>query len=330
MKKFAILFLVIITGVTLMSCQSDDEQPDIVTTMFTHYDLAKQIVGDKMTVEMLVPLGADIHSFEASSKDMIDIENAKLFLFTSLEIDTWIKDPTAIGGEHTIVLDMSKSYVSEEHNHEVISYQSTLSTTHIEDDHDHEHDHENELHYWVDPTTVLQMIDYIYEHIVEIDPDNKEFYLNNATQYKLEIETLHHEIDELLAHEPYIDSEIYFAGHNAMGAFAERYHIHIESLFSEFKPDDDLTSSEIIDFSNLVKSSNVEFLFVEALIEPRAAIAIKENLMLNDNYELTLLELHTYHNVNQEDWEAEVTYKDLLIRNFENIKIALGVTESND
>lgn len=328
MKKFAVLVLVLITGITLMSCQNDDEQPDIVTTMFTHYDLAKQIVGDKMTVEMLVPLGADIHSFEASSKDMIDIENAKLFLFTSLDIDTWIKDPTTIGGEQTIVLDMSKSYTVEEHEHDEISYQSKLGTVTIEDDHDHDHD--DELHYWVDPTTVLQMIDYIYEHIIEIDPDHQAFYLNNATQYKSEIESIHHEIDELLANEPYLESEIYFAGHNAMGAFAERYHMHIESLFSEFKPDDDLTSSEIINFSNLVKSSQVEFLFVEALIEPRAANAIKENLMLSDNYALTLLELHTYHNVSQEDWEAEVTYKDLLMRNFENIKTALGITESND
>jgi zinc transport system substrate-binding protein len=328
MKKFALILFILITGLTLMSCQNDDEQPDIVATMFTHYDLAKQIVGDKMTVEMLVPLGADIHSFEASSQDMVDISQSKLFLFTSLEIDTWIKDPTTIGGDDTIVLDMSQSFEIKEHDHELSHQSIQLTSTLIEDDHDH--DHEEDLHYWVDPTTVLQMIDYIYEHIIEIDPEHQSYYLANASAYKTEIENLHHEIDELLAHEPYIDSEIYFAGHNAMGPFASRYHLHIESLFSEFKPDDDLTSSEIINFSNLVKTSEVKYLFTEALIEPKAAIAIKESLKLTDDYDLVLLELHTYHNLNQEDWEARVTYKDLLERNFENIKIALNVTESND
>ncbi len=328
MKKFALILFILITGLTLMSCQNDDEQPDIVATMFTHYDLAKQIVGDHMSVEMLVPLGADIHSFEASSQDMVDIKNAKLFLFTSLEIDTWIKDPQAIGGDDTIVLDMSQSFEIEDHDHELKNQIIKLNQVLIEDDHDH--DHEEDLHYWVDPTTVLQMIDYIYEHVIEIDPEHADDYLANATAYKAEIEALHHEIDELLAHEPYLDSEIYFAGHNAMGPFASRYHLHIESLFSEFKPDDDLTSSEIINFSNLVKASEVKYLFTEALVEPKAAIAIKESLKLNDNYDLILLELHTYHNVNQEDWEAMVTYKDLLERNFENIKTALNVTESND
>ena len=328
MKKFALILFILITGITLMSCQNDEEQPDIVATMFTHYDLAKQIVGDHMSVEMLVPLGADIHSFEASSQDMVDIKNAKLFLFTSLEIDTWIKDPQTIGGDDTIVLDMSQSFEIEDHDHELKNQIIKLNQVLIEDDHDH--DHEEDLHYWVDPTTVLQMIDYIYEHVVEIDPEHADDYLANATAYKTEIEALHHEIDELLAHEPYLDSEIYFAGHNAMGPFASRYHLHIESLFSEFKPDDDLTSSEIINFSNLVKASEVKYLFTEALVEPKAAVAIKESLKLNDNYDLTLLELHTYHNVNQEDWEAMVTYKNLLERNFENIKTALNVTETND
>ena len=328
MKKFALILFILITGITLMSCQNDEEQPDIVATMFTHYDLAKQIVGDHMSVEMLVPLGADIHSFEASSQDMVDIKNAKLFLFTSLEIDTWIKDPQTIGGDDTIVLDMSQSFEIEDHDHELKNQIIKLNQVLIEDDHDH--DHEEDLHYWVDPTTVLQMIDYIYEHVVEIDPEHADDYLANATAYKAEIEALHHEIDELLAHEPYLDSEIYFAGHNAMGPFASRYHLHIESLFSEFKPDDDLTSSEIINFSNLVKASEVKYLFTEALVEPKAAVAIKESLKLNDNYDLTLLELHTYHNVNQEDWEAMVTYKNLLERNFENIKTALNVTETND
>lgn len=330
MKKIAVMFLILLTGFTLMSCQNDQDNPDIVTTMFTHYDLASQIVGDKMSVELLIPLGADIHNFEASSKDMVDINNSKLFIYTSADIDQWLKNVDQLRDNDTIVLNMSESYEHVEHDHEdeISSYHQLSSTSLSEDDDDHE-DHDD-LHYWVDPMIVLQMIDYMLEHIVLIDPENTSYYEANAATYKDEIYALHLEIYELLAHEPYIDSTIYFAGHNAMGAFASRYHIHIESLFSEFKPDDDLTSSEIITFSNLVKSTNTHYLFTEALIEPRAAIAIKESLESKDNYELNILELHTYHNVDRNDWEAKVTYKDLLERNFENIKAALGVSESND
>jgi zinc transport system substrate-binding protein len=318
MKKFAVFILFLLSAISLASCNSTQNSPDIVATMFTHYDFAKQIAGDKLDVALLVPLGTDIHSFEASSKDMVDINQSKLFLFTSLEIDQWIKDPATIAGEDTIVLNMSESFEYEEHNH------LSLSTLPIEDEHDHDHD--EDLHYWVDPLNALQMIDYILDHIIEIDPENQTYYENNANTYKDEINALHLEIDSVLSVEPYKESTIYFAGHNALGAFAERYHMHIESLFSEFKPDDDLTSSEIIAFSNLVKNAGTHYLFVEALIEPKAANAIKESLESIDQYDLNLLTLHTYHNLNQEDWEANVTYKDLLQRNFDHIKIALGIT----
>lgn len=316
MKIFAIYVLLLLSAISLASCNNDQNNPDIVATMFTHYDFAKQIAGDKLEVALLIPLGTDIHSFEASSKDMVDINQSKLFLFTSLEIDQWIKDPSTIADEDTIVLNMSESFTYDEHNH------LSLSTLVIEDD----HDHDEELHYWVDPLNALQMIDYILDHIIEIDPDNASYYQTNATTYKDSIYALHLEMDSILSVEPYIDSTIYFAGHNALGAFAERYHMHIQSLFSEFKPDDDLTSREIIDFSNLVKNADTHYLFVEALTDPKAAIAIKESLESNDQYELNLLELHTYHNVNQADWEANITYKDLMQRNFEHIKIALGIT----
>ena len=228
-----------------------------------------------------------------------------------------------MNGDDTIILDMSQSFTLEEHNH--LSTSSTL----IEDDYDHDHDHED-LHYWVDPTNALQMIDYILVHIIEIDPENQVYYEANAQAYKAEIEALHLEIDSILSHEPYKDSTLYFAGHNAFSAFAERYHVHIESLFSEYKPDDVLTSTEIIDFSNLVKNADTHYLFIEALIEPKAANSIKESLATNDQYTLNLLTLHTYHNVDQTDWEANTTYKDLLQRNFDHIKIALGITNSND
>lgn len=316
MKKFAIYILLLLSAIFLVSCNDNQESPDIVATMFTHYDFANQIAGDKLEVALLIPLGADIHSFEASSKDLVDINQSKLFLFTSLEIDQWIKDPTTIAGDDTIVLNMSESFEYEVHS--LLSSSTQLS----EDD----HDHDEELHYWVDPLNALQMIDYILEHIIEIDPENEAYYTANATAYKDEINTLHLEMDSVLSDELYIDSTIYFAGHNAFSAFAERYHIHIESLFSEFKPDDDLTSSEIINFSSLVKDSDTHYLFVEALTEPKAANAIKESLESNEQYELNLLTLHTYHNLNQADWEANITYKDLMQRNFDHIKVALGIT----
>lgn len=323
MKKIALIGFLMFLSLLLVAC-SNSKKADIVTTMFPQYDFAKQIVGDKMTVSLLIPPGAEIHDYEATSQDMVAIREAKLFIFTSFDIDTWIKDVDQMIGSSTITINLSESYILSDHIHDD-HIDMSLSSTALEDDHDedHDHEHDNEIHFWTDPTTAIQLIEAILEKVIEIDPENAAFYEENAHDYIHEIEELHHEIDEYLMSETYHDSIIYFAGHNSMGAFGERYHLNIVSLFEGFKPDADLTSSELIQFVNQVKTAQAKYLFIEELVEPKAAEKIKLELA-KENYDLNLLELHGYHNITKSQMEAGVTYRDLLEQNFENIKLALN------
>jgi zinc transport system substrate-binding protein len=316
MKKFASVLFVMIITIFLVAC-TNSKRADIVTTMFPQYDFARQIVGDKLTVSLLIPAGAEIHDYEASSSDMVAIKESKLFLFTSLEIDTWITDETTIGGEDTIVLNLSTAYTLLPHDEE----NHPLDESEIED----EHDHDETLHYWVDPTNAIQLIEAILEKIIEIDPENAVFYTSNANAYIETIESLHHDLESFLMSEEVLESTIYFAGHNAMGLFGERYHLNIVSLFPDFKPDSDLTSNELITFVEEVKAAGTIYLFIEELAEPKAANQVVRELA-KEQYVLNLLELHAYHNLSKTDMEDGVSYADLLERNYLNLQIVLNMT----
>jgi zinc transport system substrate-binding protein len=316
MKKFASVLFVMIITIFLVAC-TNSKRADIVTTMFPQYDFARQIVGDKLTVSLLIPAGAEIHDYEASSSDMVAIKESKLFLFTSLEIDTWITDESTIGGEDTIVLNLSTAYTLLPHDEE----NHPLDESEIED----EHDHDETLHYWVDPTNAIQLIEAILEKIIEIDPENAVFYTSNANAYIETIESLHHDLESFLMSEYVLGSTIYFAGHNAMGLFGERYHLNIVSLFPDFKPDSDLTSNELITFVEEVKAAGTIYLFIEELAEPKAANQVVRELA-KEQYVLNLLELHAYHNLSKIDMEDGVSYADLLERNYLNLQIVLDMT----
>lgn len=311
MKKFASLIFILFTMIILSSCQKI-EYPDIITTMFSQYDFAKQIAGDDYTVSLLLPPGAEIHEYEVTSQDLVKIKKSKLFIFTSLEIDNWIGDVNTIGGEDTIVMNLSEFYTREP-----LPYSEPILTPL-----DEESTHANELHYWTDPTTAVQLIDAILEKIISIDPSKEAQLTARALAYITEIDLLNDEIADYIVTNQYLGSTLYFAGHNALGSFGQRYGLNILSLFEDFKPDADLTSNELITFTNLVKDANTHYLFIEEIAYPKAANTIVSQLA-NDNYQLSLFELHGYHNVSQEDYEKGVTYRDLLERNFENIKTAL-------
>src|SRR5690554_88311 len=292
MKKIVVILLFIFS-LTLVSCKNDTNF-DIVTTTYFQYDIVSNIVKDKLSIDVLTKPGVDNHDFMPSSTQMANIKNSKLFLFTSYEVDSWLNDNASqIAGKETIVINLN----------------------------DYNDVNINDLHYWTDPKLILDFINVVKDEIVKIDPDNKDFYVENATNYYNAINNVH------LSMESYFNSKedvtIYFAGHNAMEYFEDRYKITIIALSNTNKPDADLTINQITSLLEVIKENSVHFLFTEELKEPKVATTIK-NELAEDNYELTLLELHGYHNVTKEDFDNNVSYLQLLERNFNNIKMALG------
>ncbi len=311
MKKFATVIFTLFLIFILSSC-NQIEYTDIVTTMFPQYDFVKQIARDDFTVSLLIPPGAEIHDYEVTSQDMAKIKESKLFIFTSLEIDNWIGDVNTVGGNDTIVMNLSAYYTRSP-----LLYGEPILTP-LND----ESIAANQLHYWTDPTTAVQLIDAILEKMILINPAIEDTLRERVATYIESIDELNTEIGNYIIENDYLGSTLYFAGHNALGSFGQRYGLNILSLFEDFKPDVDLTSNELITFTNNVRNTNTHYLFIEELAVPKAANTIV-NELAKEQYQLSLLELHAYHNVSQIDYTEGVTYRDILERNFENIKLDL-------
>lgn len=306
MKKY-ILALVLPLLITLSSCQPPI-QADIVVTMFPQYDIVKAIVGDKLSVHSILPPGVEVHDFEASSQDLVTMKNAKLVLYTSAAIDSWMNE-SLFSSELTNVINLSNEY----------------SLDVIEHDDDHDHD---TVHYWVDPLILVELVSVIKDAIITLDTINADFYRANATSYINDIMATHDAFMSYLTINNYLEKTIYFAGHNALGLFGARHHLDIHGLFSDFKPDEDLGSLQIQQFVTEVKETNTHYLFIEEMVTPKAALTIK-NELARQNYPLTLLELHAYHNLSKSDYDNNVGYQMLYERNIANIKRALN-GETND
>lgn len=301
MQKILTFLLLIFTSLFLISC-NDNNEPDIITTLYPQYDIVKNIVGDKLNVELSTPFGSEIHEYSPSPKDILNINNSKLFIYTSLSLEPWVEN---LLNDNLNSINLAESLA-------------------IDDAHDHQHEHEHshaDLHFWTDPHNFLSLINIIKDRIIEIDNLNKDFYEENALNYYNEIS----EIDQsfTLYLKDINNPTIYFAGHNAMEAFESHYHINIVGLSESFKPDADLIAGQLTFLIEKLKENNVKHLFIEELAEPKAAEVIKRELA-NKNLNVSLLELHGYHNITLNQSREGVTYADLFRQNTTNIKKALG------
>ena len=79
-KKVIILatIIIIIIGIVMAifikpKNNKKSDKLNIVTTTFSTYDFAKQIVGDKAEVVFLLGPGVDAHSYEPSATDLVKI-----------------------------------------------------------------------------------------------------------------------------------------------------------------------------------------------------------------------------------------------------------------
>ncbi len=100
-KLFLIILAAAVAVFPLSGCGSaassaapanDDGRLNIVATIFPPYDFAREITGDSADVTMLLPPGAESHTYEPTPQDIIAIQNCDLFVFIGGEGDVWIDD----------------------------------------------------------------------------------------------------------------------------------------------------------------------------------------------------------------------------------------------
>ena len=89
----------------------------IVSTIFAPYDFARAVAGDRAEVTMLLPPGAESHSFEPTPRDIIRIQKCDVFIYIGGESEEWVKqilEAADMGGMKKIALMDNVAAVQEE------------------------------------------------------------------------------------------------------------------------------------------------------------------------------------------------------------------------
>lgn len=306
MKKI-LLSLFILLPVFILSACNDAKTYDIIATDYIAYDFTKAIVGDHLSVKLIAPVGADYHQFEPTSKDLVEIKNADVFIYLGFEHNTWLVDDDTLSGylkNDALSLNLSELTEHDHHDDE-------------DDEDDHEHDdHLHGEHFWTNPATAINIIDALTHELAEKYPMYEDLFEDNGHAYMEAIETLAHDFKDFLSN--YDEVELFYVGHNALQGFESYFDIHIHALEDTVNPGTDVTSEQVIAFTQELTERQVKYLFVEE-VKSRYTAEVISNQVGN----IAILELHGYHTVSNEDWASGVTYKDLLQRNINNIKETL-------
>lgn len=311
-KKIVPIFLALALVLCLASCKSDggesDGQIKIIASCFPAYDFARQIAGDKATVELLLSPGEASHSFELTPQDVIAISGADIFVCNGGIDEAWVD--TVLSSA-----DMSGVKVVK-----MLDSCDLLGEDHGGGDHGGgSHVERYDEHVWTSPRNALAISADIAKAIAECDEDNRDYYEARAASYEAELRSLDADYRSLFDENK--DNIIVVADKFPFAYLAKHYGINYVAAFDDCSEDSEPSADTISHIIDVIRGRNVKYVFHIELSSGRVSSMLASDLGVGE------LLLHSCHNLTKNELDSGETYVSLMRQNLANLKLALGVSE---
>ncbi len=209
---------------------------DILTDTSFLADIVQNVVGDRMQVSSLIPLGADPHSFEATPKDAERVAEARAIVVNVKGLLPTVDRLVAGVGAHDQPLIEAAAGIAD------------LGT---------------DPHCWLDPMLVVTYAENIADRFAQLDEENATLYRENAATYEaklLELDSwIKTQVDSIPA-----ERRLLVTNHESLGRFAARYGFRIVgTVFSSPSGEGSPSARQIAQLVADIKALGAPAIFVE-------------------------------------------------------------------
>jgi zinc/manganese transport system substrate-binding protein len=258
--KIKSLALATATFLLLTGCAATDSTTDatdepfagltIVSSTNVWGDVASSIGGDLVQVVSIIDsFSQDPHSYEASARDQLAVNDADVIVANGGGYDSFIDTLATAAGNSNIVY----AYLPEEGEEEAKE----------EEDHDHAHDHDHgNEHVWYDFHVVEDFATRLAQQLKTLDPENSVEYSTNLDAFVAEIAKLEEQAAAVagsvsgatvISSEPVADYLLAELGLT---------NITPESFSQAIEEELDVSPADLLEIQNLISSNSVELFVV--------------------------------------------------------------------
>jgi len=316
LKRKAIIFITLSLILILSGCSksinsskkdnvNSHNKMKIYTTVFAFQSFIEQIGGKYVDVESIYPPGADLHSYEPTQKDMINIAKSDLFIYSSDGLD-----PVS-----------AKITQSMENKNMKLALASDLNQKELihSDDHDEDEGHnhaetENDPHVWLDPVLDRIFAEKIKDKLIQKDPKHKSYYEKNYKKLDKDVANIDKKMQKITKSPK---REKIIISHDSLGYLTHRYHFKQEGVNG--MNDEEPSQKKILSIVKNIKNSKSPYVLYEQNITSKITDVIKKE---TDTQPLS------FHNLavltKKEKDNQSITYQSLMKKDIESLDKALN------
>ncbi|MEB3309764.1 MAG: zinc ABC transporter substrate-binding protein [Snowella sp.] len=277
---FRVAFLALILGSSsLVGCrqaavpeqvQAVNQIPLTVSIEPQKY-FVERIGGDRVNVNVMVPIGTDPHTYEPKPDQMRALAGSKAYFRIGGDLeDAWMPRLLAANSNLNIV-DTSQN----------IEKIPTVGHSH---DHGHDHGHDKaekaapetgeslDSHIWLSPQRVKQQAQTIYQSLVKLDPQHQAEYEANLKKFTQDLDSLDQDIRQQLTG---LKHKTFMVFHPEWGYFAKDYGLTMVAIEVEGS---EPSAAELADIIKEAKEKQIKVIFTQPEFSPQTSNAIAQEI----------------------------------------------------
>jgi zinc transport system substrate-binding protein len=237
-----------------ISQKESSGQINVATTIAPLGEFVRAVGGDRVAVAVLVPPGAEPHTYEPVPSQMREVAEADLYVENGVGLESWMASILEVN-PRMLVVDTSKGV-------DIIGRDADASGSTIARD----------PHIWLSPRDAMIQVQNICDALIEVDPAGRDYYINNTKDYIAKLKALDAELNSTFAQ---TKNKKFVVLHPAWIYFARDYSLDQISIEEEMKEPGPRYLAEVVD---LAKANNITTVFVEPQYNPKMGEVIAKEI----------------------------------------------------
>lgn len=228
---------------TLDEARADDRL-QVVSTMSVFSEFADAVGGGLVSVDTLVPVGGDPHTFEPRPVDSVAITDADVVLDNGLGLSPWFDALAGNVQGELVILTEGIAQEAEETSGKI------------------------DPHMWMVPDYVNRgYVTAIEEAFSSADPENAAVYSDNAAAFRDTLAELDAELEEAVASIPEENRKL-VTSHDAYSYFADEYGFEVSGTVIGVTTEEQPSAETVARVVRTVRAQGVPTIFVESTVNP--------------------------------------------------------------
>ena len=233
-----------VTDVAADSEANSAGKKKVLTTFTVLADIARNVAGDKLDVESITRIGAEIHGYEPTPSDIVKAQDADLILYNGMNLERWYEQflgnvddvPSVLLTEGIEPIPIAEGPYADKPN----------------------------PHAWMSPRNALVYVENIRKAFVELDPENADTYNANAQAYSEQLKAIDEELQGDLEQVP--ENQRYLVSCEGAFSYLARDYDLKEVYMWPINAEQQFTPKQVQGVIEEVKTNDVPTIFCESTV----------------------------------------------------------------